>query len=308
MSAVPQGLRRLVGLILVAGAVLGGLVGVSDGRRTPTSTRSLGVVGFYNPRLLYAKYQTLVDYLRETTGESWELAVSIDYQETVDDFCSGKLDLVYFGPFTYLRVRDACGASPVVRLNTNGSASYTSLIMVPRDSPFKTLADLEGRTVAYGSPLSTSSHLVPRLMLQNAGLHAGEGYECRYFGHHDRAIRAVFMGSADACGVRDIVGERFTERGLRILARSEPIPNFPLVIRPEASDAFRQSMIEVLIDRPARDPEVMRRMQAWDEEIASGFAPVSDADYDPLRKLAKVVFGGRWLTDPPERLECGPGV
>ena len=269
-----------------------------------SAPRHLGVVGFYNPRLMYVKYQQLVDYLTETTGDQWELAVTMDYQETVQALCSGRLDMAYLGPFTYLRVHEACGATPVVRLNTKGSAIFRSLIMVRQDSPYRTLSDLEGTVFAFGSPLSTSSHLVPSLMLWDAGLKPGEDLSCRYFGHHDRAARAVVMGTADACGVRDIVGERFAKRGLRILARSEPIPNFPLVVRPSASPEFRKSLIEALMDRPENDPEIRKRMQGWDEELAGGFAPVSASDYLPVRRLVELLFGRRGLVDPPQLLKC----
>ncbi len=273
---------------------------------TVSTVRHLGVVGFYNPRLMYVKYQQLVDYLTETTGDRWELAVTLDYEETVQALCSGKLDLAYLGPFTYLRVHEACGATPVVRLNTRGSATFRSLIMVRQDSPLQTLSDLAGTVFAFGSPLSTSAHLVPCLMLREAGLNPGEDFICRYLGHHDRAATAVVLGTADACGVRDIVGERFAERGLRILARSEPIPNFPLVLRPGASPEFRRSLVEVLMERPEHDPEIRRRMQGWDEELAGGFAPVSAADYLPVRRLVDRLFGRRGLVDPPQLLKC-PG-
>lgn len=268
-----------------------------------STVRHLGVVGFYNPRLMYVKYQQLVDYLTEFTGDRWELAVTMDYQETVRALCSGDLDIAYLGPYTYLRVHEACGATPLVRLNTKGSATYRSLIMVRRDSPYQALADLGQTVFAFGSPLSTSSHIVPVLMLQEAGLKPGEDIESRYYGHHDRAARAVVLGSADACGVRDIVGERFAGRGLRILARSDPIPNFPLVLRPGASSEFRQSLVEVLMERPQNEPEIRKRMQGWDTELAGGFAPASGTDYEPVRRLVNLLFGKRGLVDSPEQLK-----
>lgn len=269
------------------------------------SSRRLGVVGFYNPRLLYAKYQQLADYLTEATGEKWELEVTLDYEETLRAFCSGKLDLAYLGPFSYLRARESCGATPVVRLNTRGSATYRSLIMVRQESPYQDLSDLRGKVFAFGSPLSTSSHLMPRLMLLNAGLKTGKDITCRYLGHHDRAARAVVLGEADACGVRDIVGNRFAHRGLRVLKRSEPIPNFPLVVRAGSSAAFRRSLVKALIERPKRNPEIRRRMRGWDEEIAMGFALVSDADYDPVRRMVDQLFGPRGLKGAVSGLECG---
>jgi phosphonate transport system substrate-binding protein len=264
-------------------------------------------VGFYNPRLMYMKYQELVDYLSEATGERWELAITLHYDETVRSLCAGDLDVAYLGPFTYLRAQAACGAQPVVRLNTRGSATYTSLIMVRSDSPFRTVNDLRGGVFAFGSPLSTSSHLVPRLMLREAGLRVGIDVTCRYFGHHDRAARAVLLGEADACGVRDIVGERFEGRGLRVLARSLPIPNFPLVVSPGAPSELREELVTALVERPRRDPAIRRRIRGWDVELAGGFAPVGEKDYRPVMDLVRTVFGRIGLTAPPQRLMCGGG-
>lgn len=300
--------RRIgVGLCLVVTAIIPKTFPAfsEDAPVVVAAPRHLGVVGFYNPRLMYVKYQQLVDYLSESTGERWELAVTLDYQETVQALCSGGLDLAYLGPFTYLRVHETCGATPVVRLNTKGDSTYRSLIMVRKDSPYQELSDLAGTVFAFGSPLSTSSHLVPSLMLREADLEPGEDVECRYFGHHDRAARAVVLGTADACGVRDIVGERFVGRGLRVLAQSDPIPNFPLVARPGASPEFRRSLVEALMERPNRDPEIRKRMQGWDEELAGGFAPVSGDDYLPVERLVDQIFGTRGFVDPPEQLKCG---
>ncbi len=231
--------------------------------------------------------------------------MTLDYEETLQAFCSGKLDLAYLGPFSYLRVKEACGAEPVVRLNTGGSATYRSVIMVRRDSPCRSLFDLRGKVFAFGSPLSTSSHLMPRLMLREAGLEPGRDFVCRYFGHHDRAARAVVLGDVEACGVRDIVGARFARRGLKILARSEPIPNFPLVVPEGSSKELRKTLLEALVDAPKNDPALRERMRKWDEEISTGFALALDADYDPVRHLVTRLFGPGGLTASSADLQCG---
>ncbi len=286
--------------LLAAVAFAGG----PDGRG---AVHRLGVVGFYNPRLMYAKYQRLVDYLSAATEQEWELAVTLHYDETVRALCAGEIDVAYLGPFTALRAHAACGAEPVVRLQTGGRATYRSLILVRRDGPVHRLEDLRGRVFAFGSPLSTSSHLVPRLMLEEAGLRPGTDVACRYFGHHDRAARAVLLGEADACGVRDIVGERFRERGLRVLARSRPLPNFPFVLAPGSPEAVREALVEALVRRPARDRALRSRMREWDVELAGGFALASENDYRPIMDLVERVFGRDGLTAPPEALVCGGG-
>lgn len=264
----------------------------------------LGVVSFYNPRLMYLKYQPLVDYLTASSGASWELAIRGSYEQTVEALCAGEVALAYLGPFTYLRAHERCGAEVLARLNTGGRAYYTSLVMVRRSSPIQALADLAGKRFAFGSPLSTSSHLVPRGMLLDAGVRPGENVACHYFQHHERAARAVLLGQVEACGVRDIVGRKFEERGLRVIAESAPIPNFPLVFSPRAPALLRQTLVAVLIDAPRLNPAVSDLMAGWDEELADGFVPASAGEYLSLRLLAERVFGSGVLARPEADLSC----
>lgn len=266
-----------------------------------------GVVGFYSPRIMFLKYQPVVDYLAEATGNPWQLVISSTYQETVDRLCDGRLTLAYLGPFTYVRAHEQCGALPVVRLDTAGSDTYTSVILVREDSPFRSAGELAGTRFGFGSALSTSSHLVPLAMLREAGVGPGD-VTCRFFDHHERAARAVLLGEVEACGVRDLIGDRFVQRGLRVLERSPPIPNFPLVMAPGSDPALRQRIAEVLVERPLREAAVARRMQGWDEEFRSGFAPASDREYAPIRELALRVLGPDALHLPDEELRCGGGM
>jgi phosphonate transport system substrate-binding protein len=262
------------------------------------------VVSFYNPRLMYLKYQPLVDYLSEQTGRRWELVVSPAYESAVEELCGGQVGAAYLGPFTYVRAHARCGAEPVVRLQTGGNATYRSYVMVRSESAMTSLADLRGKRIGFGAPLSTSSHLVPRAMLSRAGLVLGRDLTCVYLAHHERAARAVLLGDVDACAVRDIVGDKFVQRGLKVLARSEPIANFPFVLPPGSSPADRDGLLRALVTLPRSDPAIARRMSGWDEELAAGFAPAADTEYEPIRSIAVETFGPAAFTSTERELTC----
>jgi phosphonate transport system substrate-binding protein len=263
-----------------------------------------GVVSFYYPRLMFLKYGPLVEYLSEQTGRRWELRLGTTYEQTAGELCAGRLTAAYLGPLTYIRAHEACGAEPVARLNTGGEESYRSYILVREGSPIRDLADLKGRRFAFGSPLSTSSHLVPRDILIRAGLEPGKDVQCAFLEHHEEAARAVQMGEVDACGVRDIVGDRFLQKGLRLLVKSDPIPNFPVVIAPGTAPDVSRQLARVLVDLPRQDPEIAQAMASWDRELADGFARTTDAEYDTIRDLAREVLGAGGLTLPEEALRC----
>lgn len=265
-----------------------------------------GVVSFYNPRLMYLKYQPLMDYLSAHTPWRFELALSASYRETVDRLCRGDLQLAYLGPLTHLRARQQCGARAVLRLNTRGRDTYSAYIMVRQHSLIRDLGDLRGRRIAFGAVLSTSSHLVPRAMLLDAGLRPGRDVRCRYYAHHERAARAVLLDEADACGVRDLVGDQFKSRGLRVIAESPPIPNFSLSFAPSSSPELLAAIRDALVDRPARLPAADQPFRHMDEELSGGFAPTSDAAYAPVAALAARVLGDGAFTRPVDTLMCVP--
>jgi phosphonate transport system substrate-binding protein len=210
----------------------------------------------------------------------------------------------YLGPFTYVRAHERCGAEPVVRLQTGGNATYRSYVMVRSESTITSLADLRGRRIGFGAPLSTSSHLIPRAMLADAGLVPGRDLTCVYLSHHERAARAVLLGDVDACAVRDIVGEKFVQRGLRVLARSEPIANFPFVVSPGSDPTLREGLLRALVTLPRADASIAGEMAGWDEELAAGFAPIGDAEYEGIRQVALKTYGPGALTLDESALRC----
>lgn len=299
-----------LGLAALAAVVLA--VGVLHARSGPALAPEkpiarFAVVSFYNPRLMYLKYQPLIDYLSQHTPWRFELALSTSYRETVSRLCRGDVQLAYLGPYTYLRAREQCGAKAILRLNSGGHEDYFSYIMVREDSPVRRLEDLRGQAFGFGAILSTSSHLMPRAMLLRAGVRPGLDVACRYYEHHERAARGVLMGEVQACGIRDLVGEQFKGRGLRVLARSEPMLNFPLSVHPQAPAALVAALTDALVALPRRDAAAARLIQGWDAELSGGFAPVAPDSYSGIVELAKFVFGPRAMSMSPDLLACEPG-
>ncbi len=295
------GLKTAGGLILA----LAGLRAAAS--PAPPPSLGLGVVSVYNPRLMYLKYQPLVDYLTGATGTPWNLVVVPSYERLVRDLCSGKLTGAWLGPFAYARAQAACKVLPVVKLVTGGKPTYRGLIMVRADSPLKNLPDLAGKRIGFGPPMASASYLEARATLVDAGLRPGVDVACRHYAHQEEAARAVLRGEVDACGIRENVGVKYTRRGLRILARTEEIPGFLIAVAPGSDPALQEELIRALVLGPGKDPATAERIRGWDEELAGGFLPASDSDYDPVRRLAVKLFGPSALTAPEALLECRPG-
>lgn len=259
-------------------------------------TIRFGIVTFYNPRLMILRYQPFVDALSERSEFKFELVLTTSYSQTVDLLETGEIDLAYLGPVTFLRAYERYNATPLVKLNTDGKPTFRSVIAVKEGSSIKNISDLKGKTFAFGSPLSTSSHLYPRIMLKEEGVELGDLSEFVYYRRHDSAARAVLKGEADACGIRDVVAKRYAERGLRVLAQSDPIPNFPIVASPRLEQNMISDLREIFLSLDPASPSDSSDIAQWDEELRQGFVPASVADYIEVRRELIQLFGKKAFT------------
>jgi phosphonate transport system substrate-binding protein len=240
-----------------------------------------------SPSTIIINNKSLKDYLERTLGKPIELVVTTDYSSMIEAIRFGRIDLGYFGPLSYVLARSKADIEPFAALVSGGSPTYTSVLIAHAGSGVDRLADAKGRTVGFGDPASTSSHLMPRTMLQQAGLVAGTDYKFQHLGTHDAVARAVQAGNVQVGGMSKPILDRLIEKGtidpakVRLLQESSPIPNYPWTMRAGLAPALKERIRHAFLD--LKDPEVLKAFKG------QGFAPVSDKDYDVLRELARIL-------------------
>jgi len=249
-----------------------------------------GVISRYNPRIMFEGYQPIMDYLTEHTDYRFELKLGKTYEDAVQFLCDGKVQVASLGGVTYLEAHKRCDATPILRpKNRDGVASYRSMTVVRRNSPFRTLSDLRGQSFAFASLHSTSGNLIPRYYLAQAGVSIEDFSEYVNLKHHDSVAKAVLTGEYAAGAVKDIIADRYLGRGLRVLHVSDPIPSVPIVTRkdcdPKLAAAVRRALLAV---RP-NDPEMRAALAKWNAEFRYGFVPAKDADYQTLRDMMNTI-------------------
>ena len=74
-------------------------------------------------------------------------------------------------------LQDNNAVSPVLTTkNVDDSLGYYAVVVTRADSGLTSLEDLEGRSLAYADPNSTSGYLVPRAELTRSGINDGREY------------------------------------------------------------------------------------------------------------------------------------
>ncbi len=229
----------------------------------------------------------LKDYLEGATGCEVELVVTTDYSSMIEAMRRGRLEIAYFGPLSYVLAKSRADIEPFAVQVSKGAKTYNGVVIANAASGIKSLADIRGKTVAYGDQASTSSHLIPKSMLAKAGLLAGRDYSEQFLGAHDAVALAVQSGRAQAGGLSKPIFEALVKKGVidparvAVLEVSPDYPNYPWTIRSGVDSETKKRVAEAFYR--LSDPAVLKNLKA------EGFAPAADSDYDVIRELGKVL-------------------
>lgn len=139
--------------------------------------------------------EIMAEALKEATGLEFEVSIPTSYAATIEEICASPADTMAFIPAQgYVIANQLCGVDVAFKAVRRGWGVYWTMFVVPRDSDFETLEDLDGLKWAYPDAGSTSGYLFPQVTFANLGIQPGESLEA---GGHPQAIRAVYNGEAD---------------------------------------------------------------------------------------------------------------
>jgi phosphonate transport system substrate-binding protein len=271
---------------VLAVAALGGTALAADSKSDPEVLRT-ALLPDENASRLIKDNQGLKEYLEKRLNKKIELIVTTDYSSMIEAMRFGRLELAYFGPLSYILAKSKSDIEPFAALKSKGSTTYTSVIIANVASGVNKIEDIKGKNMAYGDQASTSSHLMPRAVLVQAGLEAGRDYEAHYVGAHDAVAKTVQNGVAQAGGLSRPIWNSLVERKLvdttkvKVIGESPPATQYPWVMRsdldPKLKEQIRAAFLEL------KDADILKKFKA------DGFGAVTDKDYDSLRDLAKIL-------------------
>jgi phosphonate transport system substrate-binding protein len=164
-----------------------------------------------SPTELQRKFAPLGAYLEAATGLKVSFVPVTDYAATVEGLAAGKLDLVWYGGFTFVQARRRTGtAIPLVQREED--ARFHSKFIVPAGSKAQSLADLKGVSFAFGSVSSTSGHLMPRYFLLRNGIDPDKDFaKVAFSGAHDVTAKWVEAGKVDAGALNESIYQRLVD-------------------------------------------------------------------------------------------------
>lgn len=239
-----------------------------------------------NANTVIQNNEPLKSYLEKKLDKKVELVVTTDYSSMIEAMSRGRLELAYFGPLSYTLAKQRAEIEPFAALVEAGEDKpvYYSILIGSTEAGVKDVSGAKGKDVAFGDPASTSSHLIPKFMLQQEGLEVKRNYTEQFVGSHDAVAFAVQNGNAAVGGLSKPIFQSMLQKGtideskVKVLKESEPFPNYPWTMRSDLDPELKQRIRDAFLN--LKDPKVLKPFKA------KSFAPVQDSDYNKVRNLA----------------------
>lgn len=238
-----------------------------------------------------------VEKFAEDLGGHLDLDVEVflgtDYNAVIEAMRTENIDIAFFGPFAYVLASERSGAEVFsIGGKSEEEITYTSAIIVPKDSEAESLEDLKGKDFLFVDPASASGHIFPRAkVIEELGV-TNEEVESvfgsvTFSGSHDASILAITNGDADGAAIATDVLDAMLDQGLvseedyKVVSQSDPIPRGP--------DAYRKDLPEDLKKEIREFYYGYEDEQFFEERGINGFYPVEDSAFDVVRNTAEVL-------------------
>lgn len=241
-----------------------------------------GSVAMDIPAVMYRRLLPLIKYLSAGIGRPVTLRLAPNMVMAIRDISNGAVDLAYLTPVAYLRAHKQGNARLLVKTVTDHRGSFQLMIVVRENSPIKSVADLKGKTFAFGDKAA----LLQRATVVNAGIELEDFREYKFIGHYDNIVRAVMHGDFDAGILKDTMAYKWQGRGIRVLYASPPLPPYNIAVAANIDKGVYNRLKRLFLDLNDDSPEHLAIIHAMDTNY-SGFAATSDAEYDIVRELVK---------------------
>lgn len=249
----------------------------------------LGLIPAENNEEMLAKFEPMRSHLEKKLGEKVKMFTATDYAGVIEAMKKKRVDIAWFGPLSYYLAEQEAGAEAfAVGIRDNGKHTYRSVLVVPGDSPAKSLKDLKGKTAAFVDPASTSGGLMPAYMVwKETGLKPEQFFsKFTYAGSHDAAELAVKNKTVDVAADNDITYEKMLAKGLitkdsnRILLESPDLPGSPLVYRKDLPADVKQKIQRAIVT-------AHNEMKVTGYGNITRYDAITPADYQVVRDMVK---------------------
>jgi phosphonate transport system substrate-binding protein len=237
------------------------------------------------------KFTPIASYLEKKVGMKVEFTPVSDYPAAVEALVNKKVDLVWFGGFTHVQAQIRSGGKIIPIAQREEDTKFQSVFIAKTDSGIKTLDDLKGKQVSFGSQSSTSGHLMPRHFLLQAKIDPDKDFKrVAYSGAHDATIASVVSGKVEAAALditvwKKFVGENKVDtKAVDVFYTTPPYFNYNWSVHADMPADVRTKVTKALLDLDANTAEGKEILQL---NRATRYIPTVPENYKGIEAAGK---------------------
>ena len=213
-----------------------------------------------------------------------------DYAASVEALANKQVDMAWFGGFTFVQANVRSGGKAVPLVQRAEDETFKS-VFITTDPAIKTLADLKGKNVSFGSQSSTSGHLMPRSFLLEAKVDPDKDFKrVAYSGAHDATIAAVAAGKVDAGALNISVWDKFVAdkkvdtTKVRVFYTTPSYYDYNWTVHADMPAALKEKLSKAFLDLNPATPE---GKEILDLQRATKFVPTKADNYKGIEAAAR---------------------
>ncbi len=244
-----------------------------------------------SPTELQRKFGQLAQWLGAKTGTKVEYTPVSDYAAAVEALVGKKVDMVWYGGFTFVQARNRSNNQVIPLVQRAEDEKFRSVFITRADAGIGRLEDLKGKSVTFGSPSSTSGHLMPRYFLLQNKLDPDKDFkQVAFSGAHDATIAAVAGGKVHAGALNISVWEKFVEEKrvdpdkVKVFYTTPPYYDYNWTVRADLDPTLRAKIADAFLKL---DPSKPEDKAILDLQRASRFVPTRSENYKSIEQAAE---------------------
>lgn len=245
---------------------------------------------------LVERFTGIADYLAGELDVDVRYIPVKSYAAAVSAFRNNQVQLAWFGGLSGVQARELVPGSEAIAQGVEDKAFYTHFIAHKSTGldEMETLSnELQGKTFTFGSKGSTSGRLIPEYYIRESFDDSPDDVFSRvgFSGNHTRTLRLVEAGTYDVGAINFSVWDKEMENGnidtdaVKVIWTTPSYPNYQWSVRGDVNEqfgeGFQKRLQEALLAMD--DPELLESFPR------SGFIPVSNDAYEPIRVVGKQI-------------------
>lgn len=272
-----RGVKALVALTLAALALTLGPLR-SAGAGEPSYGYRFGVFPYLPVLTIDQIFGPMAASFAQDLGRPVYLKTKPTFEKFADELAKQTYDVVLLHPFFYVEAADRYGYQPLARVDQE----LTAVAMIDAEEPWRSWHDLAGRVLALPPELSAVSEMI-KSALTETGLKPEVDVMLRHYATTMACLRAVVIGSADACAVPRFLPPQLgliAGMNLKAMAATRPISHLVIAVHSRVPDADRAKLSADILSWPRTEQgQAILAAGAW-----PGFVVARDDDYDEIRR------------------------